>query len=215
MSAQRRGRGGRRSSRGHVRVEQSHDWVRIAAVAAAVVIVVITGVVVITRFVLPAMDKEETRTENRTWLEFEWTRLPVNQSAINQLVQRFEENAITRVYVEANAWQADGTIVEGEYAAEFVAALKAADADLSVLLWLRMSGEEIAQAERRAAAVELAERAVREWQFGGVQLNARTVFKGSEAYVSLCAICAVPLGTAGCFRSLCRRIVSRRIRMCR
>ncbi len=185
MSAHRRGRDGRRSSRGHVRVERGHDWFRLAGVMAAVVALVITGIVLVTRFVIPAMDEEQTKTENRTWLEFEWTRLPVNQSAVNQLAQRLKDNAITRVYLEANAWQADGAVIEGAYAGEFVTALKTAYPDLTVLLWLRMSGEEISQADRRAAAIALAGRAVREWQFDGVQLNARAVYKGSESYVQL------------------------------
>lgn len=89
------------------------------------------------------------------------------------------------VYLEASAWRTDGTLLEGQYAADFARMLREAYPKVKVLLWLRMSGEEITQDERRAAAVELARKAVHEWNFDGVQLNARTVLDTSELYIEL------------------------------
>jgi hypothetical protein len=41
------------------------------------------------------------------------------------------------------------------------------------------------QADRRETAIQLAQKAVQQWGFDGVQLNGRAVLNGSEAYVQL------------------------------
>jgi hypothetical protein len=174
-----------KSSRGHVRIEQGPPWMRWAMWGGAILTLVVVATIVITQIVLPRFEEEESPGDNRTWLEFAWTASPVNQSAIRQLGQRLEENAITRVYLETAAWRTDGSLLEGEHAAEFAKALRTAYPELKILLWVRMSGDEIKQADRRAAAVDLAGKAVRQWDFDGVQLNGRAVLDGSESYIQL------------------------------
>jgi hypothetical protein len=151
----------------------------------AILTLVVVAIIAITQIVLPRSDKKESLSDNRTWLEFAWTTAPANSNAVRQLGQRLKENAITRVYLEAAAWRTDGSLLEGEYAADFAKALRETDPGLKILLWVRMSGDEIAQAERRAAAVELAGKAVNQWDFDGVQLNGRAVMDGSESYIQL------------------------------
>jgi hypothetical protein len=149
-------------------------------------VAVILAVLVITQAVLPAFEDEKApSSDNRTWLEYEWTRAEVNQPAVASLAERLKDYAINRVYVEAAAWRTDGTLLEGDHAADFVSALHAADPNLQILVWLRMSGDEIAQANRRGVVIDLARKAVREWKFDGVQLNGRAVDTGSEAYIQL------------------------------
>ncbi len=174
-----------RSSRGHVRVDHVSpraQWAVWAALAVALVVVVI---LVITQVIRPSLDQEDASSQNRTWLEFAWTTAPVNQDAVIQLARRLDDNDINRVYLEAAAWRTDGTLLDGEYAADFVRALREASPKIEVLLWLRMSGEEIAQPNRQMAAVDLAQKAVRQWDFDGVQLNGRAVIDGNEAYIQL------------------------------
>jgi hypothetical protein len=173
-----------KSSRGHVRMEQGPPWVRWATWGGAVLTLVVVAAILIAHMVRSGSE-EKVSGDNRTWLEFAWTASPVNQNAIRQLGQRLKENAITRVYLEAAAWRTDGSLLEGEHAAEFAKALRGAYPELKILLWVRMSGDEITQAERRVAAVDLAGKAVREWDFDGVQLNGRAVLDGSESYIQL------------------------------
>ncbi len=149
-------------------------------------VAIILAVVLITQVVLPAFKDEKTSgSDNRTWLEYEWTHAEVNQPSVESLGQRLKTNDINRVYVEAAAWRTDGTLLEGEHAADFVAALHSADPDLQILVWLRMSGDEIAQANWRGVVIDLARKAVQEWGFDGVQLNGRAVATGSESYIQL------------------------------
>jgi hypothetical protein len=174
-----------KSSRGHVRIEQGPAWVRRATWAGAILVLILVAGVILSQVVLPDAHKEKVLSENRTWLEFEWTRVPANQDAIRQLGQRLKSNAIDRVYLEAAAWRTDGSLVEGENAADFAKALREFYPQVQVLLWLRMSGEEIAQPDRRGTAIQLAQKAVQQWKFDGVQLNGRAVLNGSESYVQL------------------------------
>jgi hypothetical protein len=174
-----------KSSRGHVRIEQGPPWVRWGTWAGGSIVLIIVIGVLISQFGLRGAHKEKVLSENRTWLEFEWTRVPANPDAVRQLGQRLKSNDIDRVYLEAAAWRTDGSLLEGENAADFVKALREAYPKIQVLLWLRMSGEEMGQAERRGTAVQLAQKAVQQWGFDGVQLNGRAVLNGSEAYVQL------------------------------
>lgn len=174
-----------RSSRGHVRIEHTSPGVQWAVWAAAAVVVVVVAVMLITQVIAPALEDEESPGHNRTWLEYAWTSTPVNQDAVRQLAARLDDYHIDRVYVEAAAWRTDGTLLEGDHAAAFVAALRDASPKIEVLLWLRMSGEEITQPNRQMAAVDVAQKAVRQWDFDGVQLNGRTVFDNSEGFIQL------------------------------
>lgn len=174
-----------RSSRGHVRVEQSSAWIRRGVGAAAGLLVLVVVAVVITQFVLPAFEDDTPAGDNRTWLEYAWTTTPVNEDAVRQLGQRLESHAIHTVYLECAAWRADGTLLEGEYVGEFAGRLRAAYPGVKILLWLRMSGEEIGDSDRRAAAIALAEKAMREWKLDGVQLNSRAVRNNSETFIQL------------------------------
>ena len=174
-----------RSSRGHVRIEHTSPWVQRGAWAAAAFAVLVVVTMVITQVIEPALDDKESSSQNRTWLEYAWTTSPVNQDAVRQLVQRLDENGISQVYLEAAAWRTDGTLLEGEYTADLVAALRDAWPKIEVLVWLRMSGDEVAQPNRQMAAVDLAQKAVRQWDFDGVQLNGRAIRDGSESYIQL------------------------------
>jgi hypothetical protein len=57
---------------------------------------------------------------------------------VRQLGQRLKANDIDRVYLEAAAWRTDGSLLEGENAADFGKALRDAYPKVQVLLWLRM-----------------------------------------------------------------------------
>ncbi len=174
-----------RSSRGHVRLEQGPPWGQWALWALSALAVAAVLAVVATQVVLPLLEEEETTYHNRTWLEYAWTTSPPNPDAAQQLARRLQENGIDRVYLEASAWRADGTLLEGEYAADFVRALREADPQLTVLVWLRMTVEDVAEAERRAEVVALARKAVHQWGMDGAQLNAVAIPNGSDTYVQL------------------------------
>jgi hypothetical protein len=174
-----------KSSRGHVRIEQGPPWLRWGTWAGGIVVLIVVIGVILSQVALPGVHKGKVLSENRTWLEFEWTRVPANQDAVRQLGQRLKSNKIDRVYLEAAAWRTDGSLLEGENAADFAKALRETYPKVQVLLWLRMSGEEIAQPERRGNAIQLAQKAVEQWGFDGVQLNGRAVLNGSESYVQL------------------------------
>jgi hypothetical protein len=137
-----------KSSRGHVRIEQRSPWMRWAVLGGALLAVVIVAVIVIAQLVR-SDEKKTSPGDNRTWLEFAWTSTPVNPNAVRQLGERLKENDITRVYLEAAAWRTDGSLVEGEYAAEFAQSLRDTYPGIKILLWVRMSGDEITQADRR------------------------------------------------------------------
>jgi hypothetical protein len=134
---------------------------------------------------LSGSDDVNVPSHNRTWLEFAWTTTSINQEAVGRLGDRLASSAIDTVYIEASAWRSDGTLLEGEYAVEFADALRAAYPDIKVLLWLRMSGAQIAQPDQQATVVELASRAVHEWDFDGVQLNGRAIYSGDENLIQL------------------------------
>lgn len=172
-----------RSSRGHVRVDKGLSWEQWLVAGAGIVALLLVIVIVITQAVLPLFEDEEITFANRTWLEFAWTNTPPNAETVRQLADRLKEYEIDRVYLEAAAWRSDGTLFEGGHAADFVRTMREYYPDLAILVWVRMSGEEIAQPERQAAVVELAQKAVRQWDFDGVQLNGRTVYNDSEAYI--------------------------------
>jgi hypothetical protein len=152
---------------------------------AAAIVLLIVVVIIVRQVVLPAFEDDDVPGGNSTWLEFAWTTEPVNGTAVKQLGERLESNYIDRVYLESSAWRGDGSLIEGEYAAEFTAALRKAYPSVEILLWLRMSGEQIAQPEQQSMVTALAHRAVHEWKFDGVQLNGRTVLNDSEAFIQL------------------------------
>jgi len=174
-----------KSSRGHVRVGEGPAWLRWAIVAVSALLIAVVLVALITQFVLPAFEDDAPTGDNRTWLEFAWTSVPVNDDAVEQLGVRLKSHAIRGVYLECAAWRADGTLLEGEHVAEFASKLRAAYPDVTILAWLRMSGDEIADEDRRAAAIGLAEKAVREWKLDGVQLNGRAVRNNSETFIQM------------------------------
>jgi len=174
-----------KSSRGHVRVGEGPAWLRWAIVAVSALLIAVVLVALITQFVLPAFEDDAPTGDNRTWLEFAWTSVPVNDDAVEQLGERLKSHAIRGVYLECAAWRADGTLLEGEHVAEFASKLRAAYPDVTILAWLRMSGDEIADEDRRAAAIGLAEKAVREWKLDGVQLNGRAVRNNSETFIQM------------------------------
>jgi hypothetical protein len=147
--------------------------------------VLIIGIIVVSRFVLPALDDEELPANNRTWLEFAWANSPVSQDAVRQLDQRLKANGIDRVYLETSAWRSDGVLAEGEFVTQFVETLRAADRGLEILLWLRLTGSQITSPEVQSAVTELANKAVSQWQLDGVQLNGLTVRNGSETNIQL------------------------------
>lgn len=174
------------STRGHVRIDEGPPWTQWGAILAVLVTLVILALIVANQFILPAFEEDQQPThDNRTWLEFAWTVNPVNAESVQQLGARLSTNGITRVYLESAAWLSDGSLAEGEHAAAFAEALRAAFPQVEIVLWLRMSGEEIAEPGRQAVVIALAQKAMSEWRFDGVQLNGRSVQDGSEAYIQL------------------------------
>lgn len=174
-----------RSSRGHVRVDPSSPWSGPALWVGAAVLGVVLLILLISQVVVPALEGDEERTHNRTWLEFKWTSEPVSPDAVQSLGKRLAEHNIDRVYVEAAAWLSDGSLLYGDYAAQFAQALRQAYPKIEILLWLRMTAEQIANADQRDQVVELARTGVREWGFDGAQLNGFGVVSQSGSYVTL------------------------------
>jgi len=174
----------RRSSRGHVRMEPATPWNEYAIWGAGLGVAIILLLVVVTRLIAPLFDEDDQITHNRTWLEYEWTRGPVNRDAV-----------VDRVYVESSAWLTDGTLIQGEYAADFSQALREAHPAIEVLLWIRMSGEQVTNADQRVAVTALARTSVREWGFDGVQLNGYGVANESESFVQLVRALRSAIGT--------------------
>lgn len=174
-----------RSSRGHVRVDPSSPWSGPALWVGAAVLGVVLLILLISQVVAPALEGDEERTHNRTWLEFKWTSEPVSPDAVQSLGKRLAEHNIDRVYVEAAAWLSDGSLLYGDYAAQFAQALRQAYPKIEILLWLRMTAEQIANADQRDQVVELARTGVREWGFDGAQLNGFGVVSQSGSYITL------------------------------
>ncbi|MBI5959042.1 MAG: hypothetical protein HY866_09925 [Chloroflexi bacterium] len=174
-----------RSSRGHVRVEQGSPWGVWAVWAGAVVVIALIIILLIQQIAGSVLKDDKKPSGNRTWLEFAWASTPLNEEAIQQLADRLKDNGIEVVYLEAAAWRTDGTLLEGEFAAQFASSIKEAYPGIKVLLWLRMSGPEIGEPERRAAVSVLAGKSVQEWGFAGVQLNGRAVANNSESFIEL------------------------------
>jgi len=175
------------SRRGHVRVDEGGKWSRWVGVAFAFAAIVSAAALLIMEFVVPLL---ETRTSafqnNRTWFEFDpWTVMPDGVQSAQAIAERLRDNRIGTVYLEAAAWLSDGTLQEGEYAAAFARELRAHYPALKVLVWVRMSGEQIADEVMRERALRLAQKAVFEWQFDGVQLNGYAIVNGSESYVQM------------------------------
>ena len=96
-----------KSSRGHVRVGEGPAWLRWAIVAVSALLIAVVLVALITQFVLPAFEDDAPTGDNRTWLEFAWTSVPVNDDAVEQLGERLKSHAIRGVYLECAAWRAD------------------------------------------------------------------------------------------------------------
>ena len=174
-----------RSSRGHVRVDKSTDQAAWGLWALGAVVVLVGAIVVLQRVILPALRDDAPASSNRTWLEYAWTEQPVSREGVSQLADRLKDNGISRVYLEAAAWRRDGLLVEGEHVKAFVDALRGDYQDIEILLWLRMSGEEIADPVYRDSALALAQKAVHTWDFDGVQLNGRTILSGSESFIAM------------------------------
>jgi hypothetical protein len=151
---------------------------------AAVIVVVI--IVFIAKQFTSSKDEQQVTSHNRTWLGFDpWTTEPVSQSAVQQLGDYLRDNYIDMVYLEVAAWNNDGALIEGEYASEFVQALHDTYPDVKVLVWLRMSGDQLAQPNARQAVLDLAARTVNEWNFDGAQLNCLGVTNGNSNYIQL------------------------------
>jgi len=178
---------GTRSTRGHVRVDERRRWSRWAGVVAGVLVVVIAGVLLANELVIPALNSQrDADRNNRTWFEFDpWAIVPEGADSIEQIADRLRDNQIGTVYIEGSAWLSDGALQEGEHAAAFGQGLRAHYPELRVLLWLRMSNEQVTDATLRERAIEMARKAVFDWQFDGVQLNAYAVTNRSDAYVQL------------------------------
>ncbi len=151
----------------------------------AAVVGMILLILLILQVVLPAFEDEQAPPHNRTWLEFKWTSEPFSPDAVQSLGERLADHGIDRVYVEAAAWLSDGTLLYGEYAAQFGQALRQTYPKVEILLWLRMTAEQIANADQREQVVELARTSVREWGFDGVQLNGFGVVSQSGSYITL------------------------------
>lgn len=174
-----------RSSRGHVRVDEgpvSDQWI-IGGIGLLAILVVV--LIVLTQVVLPLFDEEDIEVSNRTWLEFAWTTVEPNEASVQQLTERLQDHDIDRVYLEVAAWRADGTLLEGEFARAFATLLREAHPDISILVWVRMSGAEIGEEARRDAVVDLVRKATGEWGFDGVQLNGRAILNDSEVFITL------------------------------
>ncbi len=151
--------------------------------AAAVVLVVI--ILIVRQGNSSDSKKAPVPANNRTWLEFSWANDPINDDAIQSLGEHLKSNHINMIYVEASAWRSDGSLVEAEHAADFVQSLRNSYSDIKILLWLRLSGDQIASETSRDAVLELADKAVKQWDFDGVQVNGRGVMSGSKSYVEL------------------------------
>lgn len=175
-----------RSSRGHVRMNKTPAWTpRSWWFGAAAVVLVVMAIIV---WQSGSSDSKKTAAaadDNRTWLEFSWANDPINENAIQSLSEHLKSNQINMIYVEASAWRTDGSLVESEHAADLVESLRGSYPDLKILLWLRLSIDQIMDETTHDAVLALADKATKQWGFDGVQLNGRGVISGNEAYIEL------------------------------
>jgi hypothetical protein len=173
------------SSRGHVRVEQGFPWLQWAVWIGGGVVILVTLIVITRQWIMPMFDDEPPVSANRTWLSRDWTKVPPVPQGMAGLAERLEANDISAVYVEGSYWTSDNQLVESEHAAAFAEALRDANPDVDILLWLWMPGDWITQPDLRLRSSQLARKAVAEWDFDGVHLNSSGVVSGSPAYLKL------------------------------
>lgn len=187
----------KQSSRGHVRVEEGGGWPRWAGAAIGALASLAVIILIAVEFVIPALtSSSQPSRNNRTWFEFDpWAALPDGVNSVDQIAKRLRDNGIGTVYLEGAAWLSDGALREGEYAAAFGQKLRESYPELQVLLWLRMSGEQIADEALRERAAELARKAVFDWRFDGVQLNGYAISNGNESYVRMVRALREAIGT--------------------
>ncbi len=176
-----------RSTRGHVRTEDKARWPRWLGIGLAALTVLVALALLVNQFVIPALSSQRrSGWNNRTWFEFDpWAVVADGVEAAEQIADRLRENQITTVYIEAAAWLSNGMLQEGEHAVVFGQRLREHYPELQVLLWLRMSHDQIADEALRERAIDVASKAVFDWQFDGVQLNAYAVTNRSALYVQL------------------------------
>lgn len=176
-----------RSTRGHVRVDETARFPRWLGGAIAGVILLVAAALLVVEVVIPALGSRRQAIRNsRTWFEFDpWAVFPDGVESAGQIAARLRDNGIGTVYIEGTAWLSDGSLRVGEHAMAFAQGLREAYPELRVLLWLRMSNEQIADETLRERALDAARTAVFDWQYDGVQLNAYAVTNRSQGYVQL------------------------------
>ncbi len=173
-----------RSTRGHVRLEQRPTLPRRILWGAGIGVGLVVLVLVVRQFVLPSLDEEKTLTENRTWLDVDWTQQP--EASVRQLADRLKSSRITAVYLEAGVWYSDGSFQEVQNATAFAQMLRTAYPGVKILLWLReVDIDKISAASTHNLLVDLARKAVKEWQLDGIQLQGSRIANGSNLYLQM------------------------------
>ncbi len=175
---------GRRSTRGHVRrTKQSMPWWIVVIVA----IIGIIGVWGLVQIFLPGVqDTELSDYHNRAWLGAgNWTQTEPNRTQVEAMVDRLHENNIDMIYVEAGFWDpTDLSYVEHNFAEQFREMVHEIDPDMKVLVWIYIEQRDLyTNSSSRINYISFAERAMRDWDYDGVHLQAYDVVDESESFV--------------------------------
>jgi hypothetical protein len=129
--------------------------------------------------------KPESRN-NRTWLTRQWTQTERSQADVESLAEILGDNAIAKVYLQMGAWNGQtGAYMELPYGLGFKNRLQTAQAGIEIYLWISIPPERLNDEAGRQEVLAYAERAVLEYGFGGVHIQARSVSNENEAFLQL------------------------------
>lgn len=133
---------------------------------------------------------------NAAWISVDWTSLPVDEPAVEQLAVDASSRRLRYLFPFTTYLRQDGFSPSYAHAAEFVTAFRRHNQETLLLAWigipLKKTGVtgiegwvDLSDPSQRAAIVAFAAGLVDKAGFDGIHLNAETVWDGNPDYLSL------------------------------
>ncbi len=173
--------------RGHI-VQHKSDIPRIVtflfALAGFIALITLTALFAPD---IQALLGNQTRVENnRTWLTREWTQEDRSLDEVQSMVTIMQDNGIGRVYAETHVWHGESReLIELPYSRNFAERFRNSTGSIELYVWLTVDFSRVVADESRAQLVSIAENVVREQNYSGIHLQARSIPDNSEDFVSL------------------------------